>query len=130
MALVGEPRAWLLHQPESSVASWEELRGLFIEHFVAPAPLVVAALLGGSQAPPSDRHIKQFYRQVSVAQVSSRAPSGWAAPKADLSFGPEDHPATTVGAGALPMLCTPIVCHVAVTRTLINGGAGLNMLFP
>ena len=26
------------------------------------------------------------------------------------------------------MLCTPTICQVAVTRTLIDGGAGLNML--
>ena len=28
------------------------------------------------------------------------------------------------------MLCNPTVCHVVVTRTLIDGGAGLNMLSP
>ena len=29
----------------------------------------------------------------------------------------------------LPMLCTPTICSVAVTKTLIDGGAGLNVLF-
>ena len=62
MALVGVPRAWLLNLPKSSMASWEELRGLFITHFAAPAPPAIATLLGGLRAPPSDRHIKQFYR--------------------------------------------------------------------
>ena len=28
----------------------------------------------------------------------------------------------------LPMLCTPTICNVAVTNTLIDGGAGLNVL--
>ena len=28
----------------------------------------------------------------------------------------------------LPMLCTPTICNVAVTKTLIDGGAGLNLL--
>ena len=28
----------------------------------------------------------------------------------------------------LPLLCTPTICSVAVTKTLIDGGAGLNML--
>ena len=27
------------------------------------------------------------------------------------------------------MLCTPTICNVAVTRTLADGGAGLNVLF-
>ena len=61
MALTGVPRAWLLGLPESSVASWEELHDLFLAHHVAPVPPVVAALLGGSQAPPSDRHVKPFF---------------------------------------------------------------------
>ena len=35
---------------------------------------------------------------------------------------------STVGLGVLPMLCTPTICSVSVTKTLIDGGAGLNML--
>ena len=58
MALVGAPRAWLLHLSESSVATWEELPNLFITRFGEPTTPVVATLLDGSQAPPSDRHIK------------------------------------------------------------------------
>ena len=86
MALAGVPRAWLLNLPGSSVASREELCSLFIARFRGPAPPVVAALLGGSQAPPSDRHTKSFFRQISVVSTRQGAPSGWAAPKADLTF--------------------------------------------
>ena len=28
----------------------------------------------------------------------------------------------------LPMLCTPTICNVAITKILINGGTGLNLL--
>ena len=28
----------------------------------------------------------------------------------------------------LPMLCTPTICNVAVTKTLIDSGVGLNLL--
>ena len=38
MALTGVPRMWLLHLPTASVASWEELRSLFLAHYAAPAP--------------------------------------------------------------------------------------------
>ena len=48
MALTGVPCMWLLHLPAASVASWEELRNLFLAHHAAPAPPVVAAILGGS----------------------------------------------------------------------------------
>ena len=56
------------------------------------------------------------------------APPGWAAPKADLTFSSDDHPSNPACLGVLPMLCTPTICQVAVTRTLIDGGAGLNVL--
>ena len=35
-----------------------------------------------------------------------------------------------MGAGALPMLCTPTIFHVAITRTFIDGRADLNVLSP
>ena len=62
MALASEPRAWLLNLPGSTVASWEELRNLFTARYAAPAHHTVVALLGGSQASPSDRHVKPFFR--------------------------------------------------------------------
>ena len=127
MALTGAPRAWLLNLPGSTVASWEELRCLFTARYAAPAHHVVAALLGGSQAPPSDRHIKPFLRQIGAASKRSGALQGWAAPEADLTFSSED-PVTTSGSGMLPMLCTPTICHVAITKTLIDGGASLNVI--
>jgi hypothetical protein len=62
MALAGEPRAWFFGLPESSVASWGELCDLFVTRFAVPVLPAVAALLGGSRAPASNRHIKQFIR--------------------------------------------------------------------
>ena len=62
MALTGATCAWLLNLPGSMVASWDELRGLFAARFAASVPLAAAALLGSSQAPPSDRHTKPFFR--------------------------------------------------------------------
>ena len=32
-------------------------------------------------------------------------------------------------AGALPMLYSPVISNVVVTKTLIDGGAGLNVLY-
>ena len=110
MALAGVPHVWLLNLPTSSVASWEELRDLFLAHYTAPAPPVIAALLGGSQAPPSDRHAKPFFRQFGAALTRQGAPPGWVAPKADLTFDSEDHPVNTACSGALPMLGTPTIC--------------------
>ena len=76
MALTGVPRMWLLHLPAASVASWEELRNLFLAHHAAPAPLVVTAILGGSQAPPSSRHVKPFVRRIGAVLKRWEAPPG------------------------------------------------------
>ena len=76
MALTGAPRAWLLNLPGSTVACWEELRGVFTARYAAPAHHAVAALLGGSQAPPLDRHIKPFLRRIGAASKRSGAPPG------------------------------------------------------
>ena len=119
---------WLFHLPAASVTSWGELRGLFLARYSAPVPPVVAALLGGSQAPPSSRHVKPFTRQIGAASKHQETLPGWVAPKADLTFSLDDHPANTACSGALPMLCTPTICQVAVMRTLVNSGAGLNVL--
>jgi hypothetical protein len=40
----------------------------------------------------------------------------------------EDHPTSTKGMGIIPFLCTPIINNIAVNRTLIDGGAGLNII--
>ena len=38
-------------------------------HRATPTPPVVAALLGGSQAPPTSHHVKTFVRRVSAAST-------------------------------------------------------------
>src|SRR3954470_10880139 len=89
---------------------------------------VVAALLGGSQAPPTSRHVKPFARQIGAVSARRGAPPDRAAREVGLAFSSEDHPANLAGSGALPLLCTPTICQVAVTRTLVDGGAGLSVL--
>ena len=101
---------------------------MFIPRFVAPEPHAVVAILGGSQVPGSIRYVKQLFRQVRAAQPRQRALPGRAAPNTDITFDSRDHTKTTVGAGVLPLLWTPTISSVAVTRTLINSGAGLNVL--
>ena len=80
MALTGAPRAWVLHLPAASVASWEELCSLFLAYHATPTPPVIAALLGGSQTPPISNHVKPFIRRVSAASTRQGAPLDRAAP--------------------------------------------------
>jgi hypothetical protein len=45
-----------------------------------------------------------------------------------IGFDEEDHPTSTKGMGTIPLLCTPTINNIAVNRTLIDGGAGLNII--
>ena len=49
-------------------------------------------------------------------------------PEADLTIDSGDHPVSIIGSGVLPMLYTPTICNMSVTKTLIDGSAGLNVL--
>ena len=88
----------------------------------------MACILGRAQAPLSNRHFKQFAHEVNAALPRPEAsqPLKWS--QYAISFDSKDHPKSTASAGALPMLCTPTISNITVTKTLIDRGAGLNMI--
>ena len=45
-----------------------------------------------------------------------------------LDFDISDHPKTTGFVGAIPLIWTPTISGAAVSKTLIDGGAGLNVI--
>ncbi|XP_073353820.1 uncharacterized protein [Aegilops tauschii subsp. strangulata] len=45
-----------------------------------------------------------------------------------ITFDSKDHLKCSATADAVPMLCTPTISNVAITKTLIDGGAGLNVI--
>ena len=45
-----------------------------------------------------------------------------------MTFSSADQLKCAAAAGTLPMLCAPVISNVQVTKTLIDGGAGLNVL--
>jgi hypothetical protein len=45
-----------------------------------------------------------------------------------IGFDEEDHPISTKVVGTIPLLCTPTINNIAVNLTLIDGGAGLNII--
>ena len=45
-----------------------------------------------------------------------------------ITFNSADQLKCAAIAGALPMLCSPVISNVQVTKTLIDGGAWLNFL--
>jgi hypothetical protein len=45
-----------------------------------------------------------------------------------MGFDEEDHPISTKDVGTIPLVCTPTISNIAVNHTLIDGGAGLNII--
>ena len=91
----------------------------------APA---VAYIIGGSQAPLSSRHVKRFLHRGGMSCLRPEPPERRVWREVDITFGPDDHPKATTDAEALPMLCTPSISGVDVSKTPMDGGAGLNVL--
>ena len=59
-------------------------------------------------------------------QLEAMRPLRWST--CAITFSSADQLKCAATAGVLPMLCSPIISNVVVTRTLIDGGAGLNVL--
>ncbi|XP_073355035.1 uncharacterized protein [Aegilops tauschii subsp. strangulata] len=91
-------------------------------------PHVVACILGVSQVPASGRHAKQLFCRVNAARPQPETPRGHARCEVAITFGSRDHPESVAATYELPMLCTPTISNLTITKTLINGGAGLNVL--
>jgi hypothetical protein len=45
-----------------------------------------------------------------------------------IGFDEEDHLTSTKAVGTIPLLCMPTINNIAINRTLIDGGAGLNII--
>ena len=84
--------------------------------------------MGGAQAPASQRIFKQFAREVNAVlpKLEATCPLRWS--KCAITFSLVDRLKCAATAGFLLMLCSPVINNVQVTKTLIDGGAGLNVL--
>src|SRR3954468_20535867 len=84
--------------------------------------------MGGAQAPASQCIFKQFAREVNTTlpKLEATRPLRWS--KCAIMFSSADQLKCAATAGTLPMLCSPVISNVQVTKTLIDGGAGLNVL--
>ena len=62
-----------------------------------------------------------------LPRLEATRPLRWS--ECAITFSSADQLKCAATAGALPMLCTPVISNVQVTKTLIDGGTGLNVLF-
>ena len=120
----GNTYATLLHHP----LLFEEIQRSAQEVASFQEPCAIACILGGAQAPASQRIFKQFAREVNAAlpKLEATRPLRWST--CAITFSSADQLKCAATAGILPMLCSLVLSNVQVTKTLINGGAGLNVL--
>jgi hypothetical protein len=45
-----------------------------------------------------------------------------------IVFDEEDHPISTTAVGTIPLLCAPTINNITINHTLLDGGAGLNII--
>src|SRR3954464_1727596 len=83
---------------------------------------------GGASLHTSHPKLKQGVREVNAADppVESRKPLKWSS--TPIVFDIEDHPDRTTAIGCLPMLVSPTIRNLKVTKMLVDGGAGLNLI--
>ena len=60
--------------------------------------------------------------------MESRKPLKWSS--TPIIFDTEDHPDCTMAVGCLPLLVSPIIRNLKVTKVLVDGGAVLNLISP
>ena len=56
----------------------------------------------------------------------ARKPLKWS--RTPIIFDEEDHPGHTTAIGCLPLLVSPTIHNLKVTKMLVDGGAGLNLI--
>ena len=63
---------------------------------------------------------------MALPKLEATRPLKWS--KCAITFDSSDRLKCATTTGALPMLCSSVISNVTVTKTLIDGGAGLNVL--
>jgi hypothetical protein len=72
-------------------------------------------------------HVKQLSRKIAAAQPSANILwLKWSSNK--VYFYEEDHPISTKMVVSIPIMCMPTINYIIVNRTIIDGGAGLNII--
>ena len=61
-----------------------------------------------------------------LPKLEATRPLKWS--RCAITFNTVDQLKCAATSGTLPMLCSPVISNVQVTKTLIDGGAGLNVL--
>ena len=83
---------------------------------------------GGTYSLASHGEVKRLSWVVFTAQptVAEQRPLRWS--HGPITFDAADHPDRNAGVGLLPLVVSPTINNVTVSKMLVDGGAGLNLI--
>ena len=84
-------------------------------------------IFGGADAVYSKRQHKVRYREACVAEMAIPSFLRWS--KSPITFDRRDHPSHIARPGCNPLIVDPIVHKKRLTKLLMDGGSGLNILY-
>src|SRR5215216_5181369 len=84
----------------------------------------------GASLHTSHRQLKQWAREVNAVEPAPEAqkPLKWS--RTPIIFDKENHPDCTTTVGCLPLLVSPTIRNLKVTKMLVEGRAELNLISP
>ena len=87
----------------------------------------MACILGGATSFRSRRELKLLTRDQCILQTCTADVRLLRWSSMPLGFDSKDHPDRTAGVGVLPLVVSPTIRNLRVSKMLVDGGAGLNL---
>ena len=84
-------------------------------------------IFGGSDAIWTKRQHKVLYREACAAETAVPFFLSWS--ESPITFNQRDHPSHIMRPGCYPRVVDPIVRKKHLTKLLMDGGSGLNILY-
>ena len=84
-------------------------------------------IFGGSDAICSKHQHKVRYREACVAEMAVPSFLSWS--ESSITFDQRDHPSHIVRPGRYSLVVDPIIRKKRLTKVLMDGGSGLNILY-
>ena len=92
-----------------------------------PDPKECLMIFGGSDAIHSKHQHKVRYREACAAESAIPSFLSWS--NSPITLDQRDHPTHVARSGRYPLIVDPIVCKKHLTKVLMDGGSGLNILY-
>ena len=92
-----------------------------------PDPEECLMIFGGSDAIYSKRQHKVRYREECIAETAVPTFLHWS--ESPIIFDQRDHPSHVARLGRYPLIIDPIVRKKRLTKVLMDGGSGLNIIY-